>query len=182
MLVLHQGDEWTHDYGEAGHHNGRKLIDQRLSAARGHYDKRVFSGENSSERLPLAGPEIAMAKALGEQLTGCLFGYQSGHTAGYRHKVFRQSEFPVCPAWNATYVSTSIDVTERACPIPLSPPAHRDSSFSRPRLRDSSRSRPASSKQWERGVDRKSEESLSAAISIASMRRTSGSGRRAESS
>jgi hypothetical protein len=39
-----------------------------------------------------------MAKALGEQLTGCLFGYQSGHPAGYWHKVFRLPSFPGYPA------------------------------------------------------------------------------------
>ena len=94
MLVLHERDERTYDYGESGQLNGGKLIDQRLPAARGHYDKRIFAGEYSSERLPLARPEIAMAKALGEQLTGCVFGYQFRHPADTGTKYSGSQTFP----------------------------------------------------------------------------------------
>ena len=54
-----------------GQQDGGELIDQRLAAAGRHYDQRILAGENGVDRLPLAGPEILMAKALGEQLTGC---------------------------------------------------------------------------------------------------------------
>ena len=97
MLILHEGDKWAHDDGETGQQNGGKLIDERLPAAGGHHHQSVFAGENSSERLPLARPEIAMAKALGEQLAGCLFRYSFGHSVGYRHKVFRLERVTRCP-------------------------------------------------------------------------------------
>ena len=94
VLILHEGDEWAHDDGETGQQDRGKLIDERLPAARGHYHQSIFSGENSSKRLPLARPEIAMAKALREQLTGCLFRYSFGHSVGYRHKLFRLPSLP----------------------------------------------------------------------------------------
>ena len=41
LLVLHQRDQRAHDDSEAGKHQRRQLIDERLAAARRHDDERV---------------------------------------------------------------------------------------------------------------------------------------------
>jgi len=88
VLVFHQGDERTHHDRKARQENSRKLIDERLSAPRRHYDQRVLAGQHGVERVPLAAPEILVAKSLGEQLAGCLLRYLLRHPARNRHKAF----------------------------------------------------------------------------------------------
>ncbi len=67
LLVLHQGDERTHDDGESREHQRGELIDEGFAAAGGHDDKCVLSLENGADRLPLALLKIAMTEALDEQ-------------------------------------------------------------------------------------------------------------------
>src|SRR3954467_5753709 len=66
LLVLHQRDERADDDGESGEQQRWELVDERLAAAGRHDDERIFSGENSSDRFPLAILEFSMAEALSE--------------------------------------------------------------------------------------------------------------------
>lgn len=70
VLVLHQGDERAHHNCQPWQKERGQLINHRLAAARRHDYKCIFAGEDRIERFPLPGPEIGVAKAFPEQLSG----------------------------------------------------------------------------------------------------------------
>src|SRR4051812_11021626 len=79
VLVLHQGDERTYDYGKSWKQHRRQLVDERLATARRHHDKCVLPRENGGSRFPLARAKIAMAKPLVKQQQGCFLRYTFWH-------------------------------------------------------------------------------------------------------
>jgi hypothetical protein len=79
LLVLHQGDERTHDDSEPGEEQGGELVDDRLPAAGGHDDERVAALEHGPNRLPLPGAEILMTESLAQHSTGARLGSSLGH-------------------------------------------------------------------------------------------------------
>src|SRR3954462_12721082 len=70
VLVLHQGDQWAHYNGESGEKERRQLINHRLAAAGRHDYQCIFAGKHRIQRFPLSRPEIGVAKAFLEQLSG----------------------------------------------------------------------------------------------------------------
>ena len=79
LLVLHQGDERADDDGQPGQEQRGQLIDDRFSASRRHHDEGVVSSEHGSDRLPLTGAKIGMAKALVEDSASAGLGDDLGH-------------------------------------------------------------------------------------------------------
>ena len=61
-LVLHERDERRHDDADAGPHEGRDLVAERLAAAGRHEYERVAAGDQVVDDLLLVGPELAKAE------------------------------------------------------------------------------------------------------------------------
>ena len=75
-LVAHQGDQRRHDQGEAGAGKGRKLINQRFSAASRQNGEYVLALQQRADRLGLAGQEVRMAESAQMSPDGLQVGHK----------------------------------------------------------------------------------------------------------
>ncbi len=77
-LVFHEGDEGADDDGAAGEHQGWNLVGQGLAGAGGHDAQHVPATQDGVDEGSLAGPEVAVAEGLAQDLPGRLHGGGGG--------------------------------------------------------------------------------------------------------
>ena len=92
LLILHEGNQRTHDDRQPGQEQRGELIHQRLPASRGHHDDGVASLQYSLNRLPLPLLKVAVPEAVVEDRPGTFFRYGRRHGAERQKRTTRRGD------------------------------------------------------------------------------------------